>query len=275
MTSSDCLPKNNLPDRVSTKSRLNLPVTSVQNGADELTKSASTTSTPSSSSPNLYFTPIAPTQIRLSHPNMFNFPRPPPPPPPPVLQRKNIRIEPPEQDVLDENFIRVFNIAQPDGKSNPNSENQPRPVTTDQTKKEDPNLIDMGVDTASKLPDGTVFELFDPLTQQSQRPSSWPTKFDQTETRTPTPPFVTPSSETPPIQPKVSLTPTFSTVSTEHPYPIKLRLKLTAFPEIKPFCQLVQQIRNEHQTEKVLNHFLHLTFPLLVLHFYKYLKISV
>lgn len=247
MTSSDCLPKNNPQRRAPSKSQFNLPITSVQNGADELTRSLSSTSTPSSSSPNLYFPPIGPSQIRLPQPNMFPFNK---PLQPLGFHRKNIRIEPPEQDVLDKNFIQVFNMAQPDGTNNANSENQTRPRTT-----EDPNLIDMGVDSTAKLPDGTVFELFDPLTQQSHRPSSWPTKFDQTETKTPTPPFVTPSAETPPIQTKTSLTRTVSTVSNDYPYPIKLRLKLTAFPEIKPFCQLVQQIRNEQQTKQVLIHF--------------------
>ena len=245
MTSSGYPPTNTLHSYAPSKSRLNLPVPSLHNGPDELKRSASTTSTPSSSSPHLYYTPIGPNPLQLSQPNMFSFPKPPHPSGP---SRKSIKIEPPEQDLLDKDFNQVFNIGQPDGKRSANGESQARTRSID---TEHPNLIDMGADAVLELPDGNVVDLFDPLTQQSDRPISWPTKLDQTEPKTTTPPFLTPSNETPPIQAKISLTQTPTISPTTYPYPIKLRLKLTAFPEIKPFCQLVQQIRNEHQTNQV------------------------
>jgi hypothetical protein len=106
------------------------------------------------------------------------------------------------------------------------------------------------MDSEPSSPDllsGNVFELFDPLKQPS-RPSSLPSKLNQAGMNTSTPPFVTPSNEIPPIS--VSVPPTASP-SPSYPYPIKLRLKLTTFSEIKPFSQLVQQIRNENQTKQV------------------------
>ncbi len=39
--------------------------------------------------------------------------------------------------------------------------------------------------------------------------------------------------------------------SPSFPYSIKFRLKLSTCSEMKPFCQLVQQIRNEHQSKEV------------------------
>ena len=39
--------------------------------------------------------------------------------------------------------------------------------------------------------------------------------------------------------------------SHSYPFPIKLRLKLTIFPEIKPFSQLVQRIRSESQSKAI------------------------
>ena len=103
----------------------------------------------------------------------------------------------------------------------------------------------MGVDpSSSELLNGNVFELFDPL-KQHNRPSSWPTKLNEGKmTTTPTPPFVTPNTDPSPVIPP-SISPT------SHLYPIKLRLKLTTFPEIKPFSQLVQRIRNENQIKQV------------------------
>jgi hypothetical protein len=105
----------------------------------------------------------------------------------------------------------------------------------------------MGIDPPPfELSSGNVFELFDPL-KQSNRPHSWPSQLNQAGTTTNTPPFVTPNNESPPILPTV---PAIS--SSSYPYPIKLRLKLTTFPEINPFSHLVQQIRNENQTKQVL-----------------------
>lgn len=113
---------------------------------------------------------------------------------------------------------------------------------------EDPNLIDMGADppSSSELFSGNVFELFDPL-KQSNRPHSWPSQLNEAGTTVNTPPFVTPTTEISPSSAGVVLI-----SSPTYPYPIKLRLKLTTFPEIKPFSHLVQQIRNEHQSKQVL-----------------------
>jgi len=115
--------------------------------------------------------------------------------------------------------------------------------TSNHTDIEDPNLIDMGIDpSSSELLSGNVFELFDPL-KQPNRPHSWPSKLNQAGTSPSTPPFVTPNNEISAGVPSIS--------SPSYPYPIKLRLKLTTFPEIKPFSLLVQQIRNEYQTKQV------------------------
>jgi hypothetical protein len=113
----------------------------------------------------------------------------------------------------------------------------------------------MGIDTSpSELLSGNVYELFDPL-KQPNRPYSWPSKLNEAGTHTTTPPFVTPNNETPPIPvpvpAPVPTTSSSSSSSLSYPYPIKLRLKLTTFPEIKPFSQLVQRIRNENQLNQV------------------------
>ncbi|CAF4828517.1 unnamed protein product, partial [Rotaria magnacalcarata] len=80
---------------------------------------------------------------------------------------------------------------------------------------------------------------------QIDRPHSWPSKLNEAGTTTTiTPPFVTPSSESPTLS-SSKLRIVTSTTTLSYPYPIKLRLKLTIFPEIKPFSQLVQRIRNE------------------------------
>jgi hypothetical protein len=133
------------------------------------------------------------------------------------------------------------------------------PTTLDRIHTDSPNLIDMGNDLPTpELLSRNVFELFDPL-KQPNRPHSWPTKLNQAGTDTHTPPFVTPSTETPSPLSVTSLS------SPSYPYPIKLRLKLTAFPEIKPFCQLVQQIRNENQTKQVEFSFSYIFTPLDIL----------
>lgn len=41
------------------------------------------------------------------------------------------------------------------------------------------------------------------------------------------------------------------TSSPSFPYPIQIRLKRSTCSEMKPFCQLVQQIRDEHQSKEV------------------------
>ncbi len=121
MTSSDCLSTNNIHPHLSAKSHLNLPVSSVHNVTDELKKSISCTSTPTSSSPLHFYTPITQNPLRFPRPNMFNFPR---PPQAPATARRNFVFKPPEQDVLDKNFIEAFNMEQKDEKMNINSESR-------------------------------------------------------------------------------------------------------------------------------------------------------
>jgi hypothetical protein len=184
------------------------------------------------------------------------------------MSRRNFEFRPPEQEVLDKNFFQAFNMEQKDEKNSGNrkskilfflfqnqllisSLSRKTGSTSNQTHMEEPNLIDMGTDSSSSaLLDGNVFELFDPL-KQSDRTHSWPSQLNRTATNTATPPFVTPTSETPPIPVTISPSPSPSIPPNSYPYPIKLRLKLTTFPEIKPFSQLVQQIRNENQTKPV------------------------
>jgi len=108
--------------------------------------------------------------------------------------------------------------------------------------------------SSAELLKRNVFDLFDPLQQQQQqqshpnRPSSWPTKLNEAKTiTTATPPFVTPNNEPIPIQ----ISPNQSLNTSTNSFPIKLRLKLTTFPEIKSFTQLVQRIRNENQSKQV------------------------
>ncbi|CAF3397978.1 unnamed protein product [Rotaria sp. Silwood1] len=254
MTSSDCLPSNNRDSRLSNISHFNLPVRPFLNGTNEVQKSSSLSTTPISSSPTNFHTPRLVNQTRFPQSNMFNYLRHPPPlPPPPVqaLLRKNIQFKPPEQDILDKNFFRTFNMEQKEELKNKNSENIINIGTTDSTSNhkhiDGPNLIDMGTDSSSPtLLSGNVFELFDPL-KQPNRPHSWPSELYQAGTDATTPPFVTPSSETP----TTSILPTVtSTSSLSYPYPIQLRLKLTIFPEIKPFSLLVQRIRNENQSKQ-------------------------
>lgn len=124
--------------------------------------------------------------------------------------------------------------------------------TLDHSHQEDKNLMEIGPEPPpSALLSANLFELFDPL-KQPNRPHSWPSKLNEAGTTTNSPPFVTPSNETPsPTAAPVAL-PTTPVSSLSYPYPIKLRLKLTIFPEIKPFSLLVQRIRNEYQTQQVI-----------------------
>jgi len=122
MTSSDCLSSNNLLPRLSTKSRLNLPVTSIHNVIDEVKKTSSCTSIPTLVSPSQFYTPTANNQHRFTQPNMFPFPRP-PPPTAPILPRKNIEFKPPEQEILDNNFFQTFDMKQKEKNINNNTAN--------------------------------------------------------------------------------------------------------------------------------------------------------
>jgi hypothetical protein len=70
----------------------------------------------------------------------------------------------------------------------------------------------------------SILDLFDPLKQSTSLPISPPESVESI--------IDTPSSP--------SL-----------PYPIKFQLKLSACSEMKPFYQLVQQIRNEYQSKEV------------------------
>lgn len=258
MTSSDCLSSNTLHSHLNSSSCLNLPMASVHNTNDELKRSTSSTSTtPSSSSPRPFYTP-SPMITYKNHfptPNLFNFPRPPGAPP---STRRSIEFRPQEQDVLDHSYIQAFALQK--NQKEKSSTTQPTFMSNKPTI-DDPNLIDMGSGPSSaELLKHNVFDLFDPLQQQQQqshshphRPSSWPSKLNEVKTTTtPTPPFVTPNNETIPIQISPNQSTNTSTKSfTSYPYPIKLRLKLTTFPEIKSFTQLVQRIRNENQTKQL------------------------
>jgi hypothetical protein len=110
MTSSDCLSSNNLHPRLSSITRLNLPVPSIHNVPNDLKKSSSFTTTPTSTSPHNFHTPTATIPARFPHPNMFPYPR--QPPPAPVLLRKHIEFKPPEQEILDRTFIHTFNMEE-------------------------------------------------------------------------------------------------------------------------------------------------------------------
>jgi len=79
----------------------------------------------------------------------------------------------------------------------------------------------------------SILDIFDPF-RQCMCPPILPSELD--ETIADTLPVDIPSS---PVS------------SLLFPYPIKLQLKLSACSEIKPFCQLVQQIQNEHQSKAV------------------------
>jgi hypothetical protein len=83
------------------------------------------------------------------------------------------------------------------------------------------DLITMDVDLS-------VIDIFDPLRQTNQQQST------KIELPANTSSLVTPS--------KVSLL---------FPYPIKLNINLAAYHEMKPFSQLVQQIRHEQQLQQV------------------------
>ncbi|CAF0889442.1 unnamed protein product [Adineta steineri] len=251
MTSSDCLSSNNHHSRLSSISRLNLSVPAPNNTNTDSKNPSSCTTTPTSVSPNTFYTPTSSTQPRFPQPNMFAFPRQ-PPPQAPILTRRNIHFKPPEQDVLDKNFFRTFNMEQKEETLLNKHLDKVNPIGTASTSRihiEGPNLIDMGIDPPSTelLSSGNVFELFDPL-KQSNRPHSWPTKLNEAGINTPTtttPPFVTPTGEPSPVSEKK---PSISSLS--YPYPVKLRLKLTTFPEIKSFSHLAQQIRNENQIKQ-------------------------
>ncbi len=121
MTSSDCLSTNNLHPRLSAKSRLNLPVSTVHNVTDEMKKSVSCTSTPTSSSPLHFYAPTVQNPVRFNHPNMLNFPR---PPQAPATSRRNIGFRVPEQEVLDKNFFQAFNMEQKNEKTSQNQKSK-------------------------------------------------------------------------------------------------------------------------------------------------------
>ncbi len=92
------------------------------------------------------------------------------------------------------------------------------------TNIDNEDLINMGIDNAL-----SVLDIFDPLNQPARSQVL--------------PSVITPNIDTSPPVPSIP--------SPSYPYPIKLRLKLTACSEMKPFSQLVQQIRNERQSNQV------------------------
>ena len=275
MTSSDCLSSSNrYRPRLSNVPRLTLPIPSIHHMTDDPKRTVSPSPlsvTPTSTSPSMFFTPIGSLQHRFPHPNRFPFARPPTLP----LGRRGIEFKPPEQDVLDKNFFRAFNMEQNNETSGKTSEtirtSQGRCRASERasertkafshctsliahhstlmhTTRDPHNLIDMGTEpVSSELLAGSVYELFDPL-KESSRPHSWPSNLNEAGVASgaSTPPFVTPTQETPP-----ALAVSTSMPLLPFPYPIRLRLKLTTFPEIKPFSQLVQRIRNENQSKQV------------------------
>ena len=87
----------------------------------------------------------------------------------------------------------------------------------------------------------SVLDIFDPM-KRLNRPQTLPTISNQASTNTLSP--VTPNND-------IKLSPAASASSPSFPHPIKLRLKLTAHSEMKVFSQLVQQIRNEYQSNQV------------------------
>ena len=89
--------------------------------------------------------------------------------------------------------------------------------------------------------DLSVLDIFDPFRQPKQSSITLP-ELDQSTPQT-LPIVTSPSPILVPVPISVS--------SPSFPYPIKLRLKLTACFEMKPFSELVQQIRTEHQSKSV------------------------
>lgn len=122
MTSSDCLSSSNrYRPRLSNASRLTLPIPSIHHITDDAKRAVSPSAssvTPTSTSPSMFFTPIGSLQHRFPHPNRFPFARPPTLP----LGRRGIEFKPPEQDVLDKNFFRAFNMEQNNETSGKTSE---------------------------------------------------------------------------------------------------------------------------------------------------------
>ena len=112
MTSPDCLSSNNqYRPRLPSISRLNLAVTTDPATSDDAKKAASSAArTPTSTSPNMFYSPRPSGQPRYFQPNMFAYPR--HPPPAPTLARRSIEVKPPEQDVLDKNYFRAFNLEE-------------------------------------------------------------------------------------------------------------------------------------------------------------------
>lgn len=245
MTSSEFLSSNDrYRPRLSSVTRLDLSTNSTLHHLnDEMKKSRPSTPI----SPQTFFTPIRSTTTvhHHHHPNLFRFPR---PPAPTTIGRRSFDLKPLEQEILDQNFLKTFDIEPKPNSPTPDvfSASNSKPI-------DDSNLIDMGSEPVSMalLSSSNVFELFDPL-EQTNRPHSWPSKLNEAGATAVTPPFVTPSQEVPAPMPVVSSSPSPSTLSSHsYPFPIRLRLKLTIFPEIKPFSQLVQRIRSESQTKNV------------------------
>lgn len=231
MTSSDYLSSNN---RFRPVTHLNLSGTTGER--PRLNDDFRSSSPRLPGSPQILFRPIGPIPpVRYPPPNIFHFPR---PPSASTLTRRNVEFQAPEQDILDRNFFQTFNMG--------TSTSRDRAAASNSKTTDDANLIDMGVELIPKefLSSGNVYELFDPL-KDLDRPHSCPITSNESRS-TPTPPFLTPSQETPPIP-----IPSSQSHSHPYPYPIKLRLKLTIFPEIKPFSQLVQRIRSETRPKQV------------------------
>jgi hypothetical protein len=98
------------------------------------------------------------------------------------------------------------------------------------------DLMNMGVDDEL-----SVLDIFDPI-RRPNRPQTLRTESNQSRATTLSP--ISPDND-------IKLSPAASVSPSSFPYPIKLRLKLTAPSEMKVFSQLVQQIRNEYQSNQV------------------------
>jgi hypothetical protein len=88
----------------------------------------------------------------------------------------------------------------------------------------------------------SVVDIFDPLRPCDPRKTLPAPVVEQPVS------FFTPSFPVEPDQPPKPVTPTPPAL---FPYPIKLRLKQRAYPEMKHFSQFVQQILDEQQSKQV------------------------
>lgn len=113
VASADCLPSTNqCRPRSSAIPRMNFTFQKSQNGNEETRNSSiQIPSTPASSSPSLFFTPMATIQTPYFQPTRFPFTTQSHPTLPAHSTRQNVTFKPPEQDLLDQSFLKTFNIS--------------------------------------------------------------------------------------------------------------------------------------------------------------------